>query len=175
MSGQLFKFQGVETRAYRSMLGSSLRNALLAVAVTAATSAPVLAQSGEVEFRSGARPYVTTNEAGLVVVIDRETGKARGLTAQESAVLAAGIKQLLNQSTDGLVQMRRADGSVSVDLQGRFQSVMLARKEDDGTLVQACVDTPEAAAAFFDIDPALLADVQKRTPGRPLSSKLETR
>ena len=47
------------------------------------------------------------------------------------------------------MQERRRDGSVAVDLQGRFQNVTLARRNDDGTVSASCVDTPEAAAAFL--------------------------
>jgi hypothetical protein len=116
------------------------------------------------------RNYVTANSAGMVVVIDRTTGATRALTAEEAQHLAQGIEQLLNQSTDGLVQVHRADGSVSMDLQGRFQNVMLAKKEDDGSISQACVDNDLDAAAFFEIDPDLL-DAAKRSvsqAGTPL-------
>jgi hypothetical protein len=106
------------------------------------------------------RNYVTANAQGMVVVLDRQTGTTRALTAEEAQNLADGIKQLLDQSSDGLVQVQRADGSVSMDLQGRFQNVMLARKEDDGSISQACVDNAEDAAAFFEIDPNLLAAAQ---------------
>ena len=117
------------------------------------------------------RNYVTSNPDGLTVVIDRKTGQQRPLTPQEARILAEGIKQLVSQSTDGLVQIQHADGSVSMDLQGRFQSVMLAKKEADGTISQSCVDNPESAAAFFEIDPALLgaaaAPVSKSKPANP--------
>ncbi len=120
------------------------------------------------------RNFVTANAAGMVVVVDRDTGKMRGLTAEEAGRLAAGIQSLLSQSTDGLVQVRHADGSVSMDLQGRFQSVLLAKKEDDGSITQACVDTPELAAAFFDIDPALVGSLLRGVT-RSSSRLLETR
>lgn len=100
--------------------------------------------------------YVTSDAQGQTVVLDRQTGASRRLTAEEQSRLADGIRQLVNQSTDGLVQIRHANGAVSMDLQGRFQEVMLARREEDGSISQACIDTPEAAAAFFEIDPALL-------------------
>lgn len=140
------------------------------------------AHSDEVTVTKGAaqtgsqpsRNYVTANASGLVVALDRETGKARPLTSEEAQRLAAGIRALISQSTDGLVEVRHADGSVSMDLQGRFQSVMLAKKEDDGTISQACVDTPEAAAAFFDIDPELLGLLRSRV-GKTWSKPLETR
>jgi hypothetical protein len=100
--------------------------------------------------------YVTSNAAGQNVVVDRQTGQARPLTSEEASRLAAGLKQLINQSTDGLVQIHHANGSVSMDLQGRFQDVMLAKREADGSISTACVNNVDSAAAFFEIDPALL-------------------
>ena len=121
------------------------------------------------------RNYVTSNASGQTVVLDRQTGQTRPLTPQEASILVEGIKQLVSQSTDGLVQIRHADGSVSMDLQGRFQSVLLAKKEADGTISQACVDNLESAAAFFEIDPALLGVVAPVSKSKPSSLKLEDR
>src|SRR3954465_618835 len=75
--------------------------------------------------KSRSRNYVTTNTAGQTVVIDRQTGESRPLTPQEAATLAQGIKQLINTTTDGLVQVHHANGMVSMDLQGHFQNVSL--------------------------------------------------
>lgn len=100
--------------------------------------------------------YVTANAAGQTVVVNRQTGQTRPLTAAEAQLLAEGIKQLVNQSTDGLVEVRHANGAVSMNLQGRFQDVLLAKKEADGSVSQACVNNVDSAAAFFEIDPALL-------------------
>jgi hypothetical protein len=36
-----------------------------------------------------------------------------------------------------------------MDLQGRFQNVTIAKKNDDGSVSAACVDSPEAASAFL--------------------------
>ncbi|HSB29156.1 MAG TPA: hypothetical protein VLE19_14920, partial [Pyrinomonadaceae bacterium] len=66
------------------------------------------------------------------------------------------LKVRLNKSTDGLVQVQNRDGSVSMDLQGRAQNVVLARTNEDGTVENACVDEPLAAAEFLGIDPHLL-------------------
>ena len=120
------------------------------------------------------RNYVTANAAGMTVVLDRDTGKTRPLTSAEALHLAEGIRALVSQSTDGLVEVRHADGSYSMDLQGRFQSVMLAKREDDGTVSQACVDNVEAAASFFAIDPALVGALRSAVV-RPSSGTLETR
>jgi hypothetical protein len=108
------------------------------------------------------RNYVTSNASGQNIVVDRQTGQTRPLTPDEARTLAEGIKQLVNQSTDGLVQVRHADGGVSMDLQGRFQNVLLVKKEADGSISEACVDNPDAAAAFFEIDPALVGGSTSR-------------
>jgi hypothetical protein len=88
--------------------------------------------------------------------VKTETGQIKALTPEEARKLAAGFKQMVNQSTDGLVQVRHADGSVSMDLEGRFQNVAVARVNKDGSVTQSCVDNPQAAGAFFGIDPKLI-------------------
>ncbi len=80
----------------------------------------------------------------------------RPLTQEEAKRLGEGIKNLLSQDTEGLTQVRHADGSVSMDLEGRFQSVAVAKRNEDGKVVQSCVDNRQAAAAFFGIDPQLV-------------------
>jgi len=125
--------------------------------------------------KQGSRNYVTTNAAGQTVAIDRQTGQIRPLTPEEARMLADGIKQLVNQSTDGLVEVRHANGGVSMNLQGRFQNVTLAKKEADGTVSQSCVNDLESAANFFEIDPALLGIAAPVSKSQPYSSKLPIR
>src|SRR6266403_585379 len=100
--------------------------------------------------------YVTVKVAGQDVQVDSQTGQIRPLTPQEAQQLAEGLKGMLNRSTEGLVQVHHADGSVSMDLDGRFQHVMVAKTNDDGTVTQSCVDSPQDAASFFGLDPQLL-------------------
>ena len=100
--------------------------------------------------------YIRVNVAGQDVQINPQTGDIQKLTPQEAEKLAAGLKPMLNQSTEGLVQVQQPDGSVSVDLQGRFQNVTVARVNTDGSVSQSCVDNPRAAGAFFGIDPKLI-------------------
>src|SRR6266850_6018690 len=100
--------------------------------------------------------YVTVKVAGRDVQVDSQTGQIKPLTPQEAHQLAEGLRGMLNQSTEGLVQVKHADGSVSMDLDGHFQNVMVARRNEDGSLSQSCVDNPQAAASFFGIDPQLL-------------------
>jgi hypothetical protein len=76
---------------------------------------------------------------------------------------------LVNQSTEGLEQVHHEDGSVSMDLKGRFQNVTVARINKDGTVSESCVDNPQAAGAFFGIDPKLIEAEQGKKPieGQP--------
>ena len=90
------------------------------------------------------------------IPLDPQTGQVRPLTQEEAQRMADGIKELVNQSTDGLQSVRHSDGSVSMDLQGRFQSIAVAKRDEAGKLTQSCVDNPKAAAAFFEIDPQLV-------------------
>jgi len=103
-----------------------------------------------------ARTYVTRRVGNQDVQIDTQSGEVRPLTAQEAQKLANGLAPMLDDSADGLVPVKHADGSVSLDLQGRFQNVTVARFTAEGTLEQSCVDNPRAAAKFFRIDPKLI-------------------
>jgi hypothetical protein len=97
---------------------------------------------------------------------------AGSLTPEDSRKLSEGIKPLVNQSTDGLVQVKHPDGSVSMDLQGRFQNVSVARKEADGTVTQSCVNNIVAATAFFETkQQAIEASKASQTPKNKRSRK----
>lgn len=94
------------------------------------------------------------------------------LSPQDAQKMAEGIKQLVNQSTEGLVPVRHSNGMTSIDLQGRFQNVVMAKREADGSVTHACVDNVDSAAAFLEIDPELVGG-QPRTA--PLPEKLPIR
>ncbi|HVQ39490.1 MAG TPA: hypothetical protein VMS31_18265 [Pyrinomonadaceae bacterium] len=112
--------------------------------------------------------YTKVKVAGQDVEVDPQTGKIRPLTPEEAQKLAAGLKDMVNQSTEGLEQVQHEDGSVSMDLKGRFQNVTVARVNQDGSISQSCVDNPQAAGAFFGIDPKLIENpTTKSTDGQP--------
>jgi hypothetical protein len=113
---------------------------------------------------SAGKKYVTVKVAGRDVQVDPQTGQIRPLTPEEAKQLADGLKVMLNRSTDGLVPVQHADGSVSMDLEGRFQNVAVAKTNADGSVTQSCLDNPEAAASFFGIDPQLLGVEFKNQP-----------
>jgi hypothetical protein len=58
-------------------------------------------------------------------------------------------------------------------LQGRFQSVAVAKREADGSVTQSCVDNPKSAAAFFEIDPQLVGVRENATPVKTNKARVE--
>jgi len=96
-----------------------------------------------------------------------QSGEIQPLTQEEAERMAAGLKPMLNQSTEGLVSVQHPDGSVSMDLEDRFQNVTVARVNKDGTVSNSCVDNPRAAGAFFGIDPKLI----ENAPDQPRRAK----
>jgi len=134
---------------------------IAAAAITVASRQLATAKVTKTETAQVTRPdagkkYVTMKVAGREVQVDAQTGKIKPLTPEEAQQLADGLKTMLNRSTEGLEQERHADGSVSVDLQGRFQNVAVARVNEDGSVEQSCIDKPEEAASFFGIEPQML-------------------
>ena len=98
----------------------------------------------------------TINMAGQDVQVNPQTGEIQELTPEEARKLAEGLKRLIHPSAEGVTQVRHDDGSVSMNLEGRFQNVTVARVNKDGSVSHSCVDTPEAAGKFFGIDPKLI-------------------
>jgi hypothetical protein len=86
--------------------------------------------------------------AGQKVAIDAKTGKLRQPTAEESRKLGEAMRRMINHSTEGLTVKEHANGMKSVDLQGRFQSVAVAKKSADGAVSERCVTNKSEADAF---------------------------
>jgi hypothetical protein len=158
----------------------SRRFAIIAICVTAvvvvgaaitvlskqlANDKPPIPVSTKTAAANTGKKYVTVKVAGRDVQVDPQTGQIKPLTPAEAQQLADGLKTMLNKSTEGLVPEKHPDGSTSIDLQGRFQNVAVARVNADGTLEQSCVDEPLAAAQFFGIDPKLLGVEAPKTIG----------
>lgn len=136
-------------RASRAWLfaGALLFAAVATAAVTYASRNAAPPKAAPVAAVEPADPYVTVEVGGRKVRVNAQTLQQGPLTQEQAQQLAEQLEG--NKTTDGLVQEKRADGTVSVDLQGRFQNVVLAKKNDDGTVSAACVDTSEAAGAFL--------------------------
>jgi hypothetical protein len=99
---------------------------------------------------------------------------AAKLTPEEAKTMADGLKPLLNDSAEGLPSVKHADGTVSTDLQGRFQNVTVAVKDPaTGAVTQACVNNTEAAAGFLGLDRQLLDLPAKTEPAKSEPAKSE--
>ena len=154
------------------------------IAVVALAAVTVISrQKGEVRISTApAQPaatskhqpnFITVKVGGRDVQVDPQTGQIKQLTPQEAQQLAEGLKKMLNRSSEGLVEVQESDGSVSTDLQGRFQNVTVARTNEDGSVTTSCVDNPHAAANFFQIDPQLLGVQAPATqPNKPARKAL---
>ena len=139
------------TRAFRlGALACALLGAGVATAV-ASYESPAAEPARTVEAVAPAQPrggYVTVEVGGRRLQVNAQTLQQGPLTQEQSQQLADALKD--NKSTEGLVEVRHEDGTVSLDLQDRFRNVTLARKNDDGTVTTACVDSPEAAKSFLN-------------------------
>jgi hypothetical protein len=132
------------------------------------TTATPVAQTTHSATPATARNFVTVKVAGRDVQVDPQTGQIKPLTPEEAKQLADGLKTMLNKSTEGLEQVKNADGSVSMDLQGRFQNVAVARVNEDGSVEESCIDEPQQAATFFGIDPKLLGVEPVKGAAQPI-------
>ncbi len=84
--------------------------------------------------------------------VERSIGSTKRDSAETDKSLAREIGAVTNRSAAGLKEIATADG-VKVDLEGRFQNVMLARTNEDGSEpVDACVTSLGEANSFFGRD-----------------------
>ncbi len=103
--------------------------------------------------------------AGGVTVLSRQSAAVKGLKQPETSSVV-----MLNKSTEGLIPVQHPDGSMSVDLQGRFKNVTVARVNKDGSVSQSCVDNPRSAGAFFGIDPKLIESAPDQPRIKPIKN-----
>src|SRR5262245_30041552 len=126
-----------------TMKSERLIAAALSLVLVAAWSPTAPAQ----ENQGRGKKYVATR----AITVDAQTGTLRLPTAEETQALVDSLVAMTNRSTEGLQVKTAANGTKSVDLDGRFQSVMLARPNADGTSETKCVATFEEAAEFLGL------------------------
>lgn len=104
-----------------------------------------------------AAPQTTAAEGGRMVAIDPETGQLGAPTPEQIQALRPALERAVESRTDeGLKETRLPDGTVILDLDGRFQEHAMARvqngrvilgcKHDDGRPVNAARDSVPAPA-----------------------------
>ena len=85
------------------------------------------------------------------IVVDRQTGEVRMPTAEEVTQMVDSLTTLTKRNPDGLQQAALPNGTITVDLDGGFAGVMLARANEDGTIETKCVFTFEEGAEFLGL------------------------
>lgn len=136
----------------------------LLYAATLMTATPAFAQ----QAASHAEPQAQAD--GQKAAVDAN-GRLREVTPEEARQLIASLTSSLSQSDEGLTAVRLANGARMVNVEGRFESAMLAKIGADGTADTECVTTPEEAEAFLLGTPASGA----HTPAAPAAPVLEER
>jgi len=137
----------------RSILKSLILVACLLPAATlqASDDAPefnsTVVQAEHPEHSAAAR--LGEDSARLRAFIDPETRRLRKPTEDELRELSQSQGRLLNRSVKGLPVATHPTGARSVNLQGRFWNVSVARVGANGALSQACVGDLKAAGAFL--------------------------
>ena len=89
-----------------------------------------------------------------------EDGRPR-TPAEEQGV--RNVQVITDHSFDGLTYTERSDGTLSIDLQGRFMNVMKAAPGQDGRLDLYCQTSPSATTSTDTMAPWL--PVKGRTSG----------
>jgi hypothetical protein len=105
-------------------------------------------------------PGPVPGSAALRATVDPETGRVGVAAAPTQMTLDPETLEALRRDTEGLQQTYHADGSVSVDLQGRFQSVSVARIDGKGKLV-ICSENAQQIDEIMN----------KQTAGEPLEGQ----
>jgi hypothetical protein len=117
---------------------------ILLSGIMAAGGTTGLAQSAQ----KNGKKYVATKE----IIFDKATQRLRKPTDAETQALINTLSTLANRSTDGLQVKTLPNGTKQVNLQGRFNEVVIGRANPDGTVETRCVQSVEEAAAFFGLE-----------------------
>lgn len=88
--------------------------------------------------------------AGMRVSIDPDTGELGMPTPEQQKAMDDDLREMLSRSADGLQPEVLPDGSVRVDLQGRFQSVSVASIDAAGQLHTGCIENHTALEGALD-------------------------
>lgn len=93
--------------------------------------------------RSRPQPFLP-GMAGMIVALDPETGALGMPSARQADALLRSEENMLSRSTEGLQAQYLPDGSVMLDLQGRFQEFSVARIGADGRVTFECLSSADA-------------------------------
>ncbi len=129
-------------------------------------AAPAVAAATKAAPKAAMKPSSKTAHAvavnGLVVAIDPESGELGAPSAAQMAQLEAAQQLLpsdeLSHSDAGLTPVRHPDGSVSLDLEGRFQEFATIHVGPGGKRIFGCSDRPTLDLPVSQFAPAALEE-----------------
>jgi hypothetical protein len=101
--------------------------------------------------RPAAQPAAS---AGMVVGIDPETGRLGLPSSDQMLQLSPAEKTGLLRTSAGLTPVRLPDGTVKVDLQGRFLDFSVVRLDANGRLQVGCVEDASGLARWMGTSPS---------------------
>ena len=158
--------KNMSKRAARKTGSLPLIAILAAIAIIAIAAVTVVSrQKARQHTPANAKNFVTVKAGGQDLPVSGRT-EIKPLTQQEAQEMVAAVKKMANQSTEGLTQVQHEDGSVSLDLQDRFQNVTIARQNEDGSVSTSCVDNPRSAARFFEVADDSSTNANRKQPVR---------
>lgn len=142
-------------------MNRSIHGTIFAIALAAAGYLPVHVTADETDDEAQAPVQAPAAErpsgqGGLRVYIDPETGEILDEIppeARERIERQARERYPLNYSHEGLESVTLPDGSVRLNLQGRFHSFQAVRRNDDGELEHLCTQHPGALHQFLHAHP----------------------
>jgi hypothetical protein len=108
---------------------------------------PLLTALAFAQEAPSAKPKTNATQLPVQILPTGEEDAAPSARAQEfsaravqsdAQALEQQLRQMTSESAEGLTTTRRPDGTIGIDLEGRFQSVSIARLTEDGRYVVSC-------------------------------------
>ena len=137
------KAQGTGRRL-RTLIGAAAAVSMAIIALAGTTRAAATtdaADQARAKHYKGTRPFV----------VDKTTGAVRMPTQQEVDEVVANLSALGQRPVESLQETPQSNGIATLDLEGGFGGVLLARPNDDGTWETKCVFTVEEGAEFLGL------------------------
>ena len=143
---------------FHSKLGRIVMSGTVLAGFLTAGSVAGTAQSAA-KGKTPGNDEVAIGASGQQVAIDAKSGKLRQPTQEEIKALVEGMK--LNDSAEGLTSKRVGNGSQVMSIDGRFENMVVAKTNADGSVSTACVSNKKQAEAFLEADAAKAEEAKK--------------
>ena len=137
-------------------------SAAISAALLLLADAPAAPRAPSRSANIGAPGLGAPARGGMIVAMDPETGRIGPASAAQRAALGVFVDETVSRSDAGLAEVHHPDGSVSIDLQGRFQDYAVAHIGPDGRRTFQCVDDREAVKRALAAPPPARAALEER-------------